>query len=66
MHMQLRFGKRRSPIIPLADGKDLALPGQEATACEIAHSEENILAWMQYLPQDCIERMIHLGWDIST
>jgi hypothetical protein len=39
--------------------------GQE-TPEEIRHSEQNILTWMTYLPQDCIEVMIRLGWDRST
>jgi hypothetical protein len=25
---------------------------------DVAHSEENIFNWMEYLPQDCIETMI--------
>ena len=33
---------------------------------DVAHSERNILAWMKYLPQDCIETMIRMGWDCST
>jgi hypothetical protein len=36
------------------------------SAADIAHSEENILRWMQYLPPDCINTMIIMGWDIST
>jgi hypothetical protein len=32
----------------------------------IARSEENILRWMQYLPADCIQTMIRMGWDLST
>lgn len=26
----------------------------------------NVLAWKSYLPDDCIESMIYLGWDRST
>ena len=33
---------------------------------DIARSEENILRWMAYLPQDCIETMIRMGWDVTT
>jgi hypothetical protein len=33
---------------------------------DVAHSEKNILTWMTYLPQDCIEMMIRMGWDCST
>jgi hypothetical protein len=29
-------------------------------------SENNILAWMAYLPEDCIRRMIQMEWDITT
>jgi hypothetical protein len=31
-----------------------------------ARSEENIREWMSYLPQDCVEAMIRMGWDEST
>lgn len=33
---------------------------------DVAHSEKNILDWMEYLPQDCIETMIRMGWDCTT
>jgi hypothetical protein len=32
----------------------------------VRRSEENILQWMKYLPEDCINRMIHMGWDVTT
>jgi hypothetical protein len=41
-------------------------PDQIETEFDIARSEANILNWMQYLPQDRIERMIRLSWDVST
>jgi hypothetical protein len=31
-----------------------------------ARSENNILQWMSYLPEDCIKTMIQMGWDITT
>jgi hypothetical protein len=31
-----------------------------------ARSEENILQWMAYLPEDCIRAMIAMGWDVTT
>jgi hypothetical protein len=31
-----------------------------------ARSEENILQWMSYLPEDCVRTMIEMGWDITT
>jgi hypothetical protein len=36
------------------------------TAVDIAHSEENILQWMSYLPEDCIRTMVLMGWDLTT
>ena len=33
---------------------------------DVRRSEDNILQWMSYLPEDCIRTMISMGWDIST
>ena len=33
---------------------------------DAARSEENILKWMSYLPEDCIRTMIEMGWDVTT
>jgi hypothetical protein len=33
---------------------------------EIRRSESNILQWMKYLPKGCIDRMIEMGWDVTT
>jgi hypothetical protein len=33
---------------------------------DVAHSEENVLQWMAYLPEDCIRTMIQMGWDVTT
>jgi hypothetical protein len=32
----------------------------------VRRSESNILQWMKYLPEDCINRMIAMGWDVTT
>jgi hypothetical protein len=37
-----------------------------ADEAQIARSENNILQWMEYLPEDCIARMIEMGWDVTT
>jgi hypothetical protein len=29
-------------------------------------SEDNILQWTLYLPEDCIKTMIQMGWDSTT
>jgi len=33
---------------------------------DIARSRDNILRWMTYLPEDCINAMIRMGWDVTT
>jgi hypothetical protein len=33
---------------------------------DAARSEENILQWMSYLPEDCVRTMIEMGWDKTT
>jgi hypothetical protein len=46
---------------------DLAAPVEaRANKNDAARSEENILQWMSYLPEDCIRTMIEMGWDVST
>ncbi len=32
----------------------------------VRRSEDNILKWLKYLPEDCISRMIDMEWDITT
>ena len=50
-----------------------AEPADAATSVDVplyhgdaARSEENILQWMSYLPEDCVRTMIEMGWDVST
>jgi hypothetical protein len=31
-----------------------------------ARSENNILRWTSYLPEDCVRTMIRMGWDVTT
>ena len=37
-----------------------------ADAADAARSAANILEWKSYLPAECVESMIAMGWDIST
>jgi hypothetical protein len=37
-----------------------------ATVADVARSEENILRWRSYLPEDCVKTMIAMGWDVTT
>ena len=61
----------------LVQQQDFAeLPGEPSGAAapvearvnhdDAARSEENILQWMSYLPEDCIRTMIEMGWDVTT
>lgn len=33
---------------------------------DLMRSENNILMWMSYLPEDCVRTMIVMGWDATT
>jgi hypothetical protein len=32
---------------------------------DVARSENNILKWMSYVPEDCISTMIAMAWDVT-
>jgi hypothetical protein len=38
-------------------------PAKDADA---ARSKENIAQWKAYLPEDCANTMIDMGWDVTT
>jgi hypothetical protein len=38
----------------------------QANEADVPRSEENVLQWMAYLPEDCIRTMIAMGWDVTT
>jgi hypothetical protein len=43
-----------------------AAPIEAQANQDIRRSEDNILQWMSYLPEECIRSMIAMGWDVST
>ena len=50
-----------------ADSSTSSAPARpHGSEADIAHSENNILRWMSYLPEDCIRTMVLMGWDHST
>jgi hypothetical protein len=54
-------------FVELPDISEIAAPIEATFSnADIARSEENILQWMQYLPADCIQSMIRMGWDVTT
>jgi hypothetical protein len=61
-HAQQRFIEIQSESLAIAQRTE----GRESAAADIAHSEKNILRWMEYLPEDCIRTMVLMGWDITT
>jgi hypothetical protein len=50
-------------LIDQLDAPTLEAQLDQAT---IARSESNILRWMEYLPEDCVARMIEMRWDVTT
>jgi hypothetical protein len=36
------------------------------THAEHMHSEANVCLWKSYLPADCVNTMIAMGWHLST
>lgn len=49
-----------------SESSDAILPIDARAEDGIRRSEDNILQWMSYLPEDCIRTMILMGWDVST
>jgi len=38
----------------------------EIDADNAARSKKNISQWRSYLPEDCVDAMIRMGWDVTT
>ena len=54
-------------FLELPRESDAAAPlGVQAIYDDVARSEENILRWMAYLPEDCVKTMIEMGCDVTT
>src|SRR5579864_9224654 len=45
---------------------ELGPHGMPLTYAEHMHSEANVRLWSSYLPADCVNTMIAMGWDLST
>jgi hypothetical protein len=49
------------------ESSDTASPiDVQVSDADVVRSENNILQWMSYLPEDCIRSMITMGWDVTT
>jgi len=54
-------------VEPPGEPSDAATPVEvRVNDDDVARSEENILQWMSYLPEDCVRTMIEMGWDVTT
>jgi hypothetical protein len=51
--------------IPDVKGDDTRVNGN-ISAADAARSAENIRIWRSYLPKDCVDTMIKMGWDLSV
>ena len=40
--------------------------GDQVSAPVLLRSEVNIRTWQTYLPEDCVQTMIEMGWHVST
>jgi hypothetical protein len=61
-HAQRRaFIEMESESLAIAANADV-----RAGAAVVAHSQDNILQWISYLPEDCIRTMVLMGWDMTT
>jgi hypothetical protein len=61
------FVQQQDFVELLGEPSDAATPVEpRVNDADTARSEENILQWMSYLPEDCVRTMIEMGWDVTT
>jgi hypothetical protein len=58
--------QRVSAEMPTEPSEASASVEVQVSSADGARSEDNILEWMAYLPEDCVRTMIDMGWDITT
>jgi hypothetical protein len=52
--------------IPVGSSDTASPIDMRVSDADVVRSENNILQWMSYLPEDCIKAMIAMEWDITT
>lgn len=45
---------------------DLSLPRETPDAKPSARAQANVAIWRSYLPADCVDTMIRMGWHETT
>lgn len=58
--------QRFSAEVPTEPSEASAPVEVQVSSVDAARSEDNILEWMAYLPEDCVRTMIDMGWDLTT
>ncbi len=49
-----------------SDASQAPEPPAAVQAGDPARSEQNIADWSSYLPADCVNTMVSMGWHVST
>ena len=52
--------------LPESPWLELVPSEMSLTYAEHRHCEANVRLWKSYLPADCVNTMIAMGWDLST
>jgi hypothetical protein len=50
----------------ITEAHESAVKRQVRLAARKALSAANIADWSTYLPPDCVQSMVRMGWDVST
>jgi head-tail adaptor len=50
----------------LSDRSDDPIKSAEQITADNERSERNVRLWSSYLPPECVNAMIRMGWDRST
>jgi hypothetical protein len=58
--------ENQTRCIPDPQDADSLLRPCFTDAADEARSLQNIALWKSYLPADCVETMIAMGWDLSV
>jgi hypothetical protein len=65
MYTNSQMQQQFSVDVPTKSSDVASLIGPQPNA-DVTRSENNVLQWMSYLPEDCVKTMIQMGWDDST
>jgi hypothetical protein len=56
----------RDAVESLGERPDASVFDGPVDSETIARSDTNILQWQEYLPEDCVRKMIEMKWDVTT